>query len=83
MVHNIINLSTEAVVNLYAGQKVKITPAVVSECVEKYLMTRLYDSIFTANKDSLKSDGLLFEKIDQASEIYQTLSPRHSCRLCR
>jgi len=74
MIHNQVNLLTEEMLSLYIrfysknkklSDKERISyffSPVLSECVEKYMMSRLYRCVFP-DMSNPQADGFLFEKI--------------------
>ena len=50
IVQNQITLISDAVLQLYQKNKIKVAPQIIPECVEKHLMTSLFEFAFTPTK---------------------------------
>lgn len=73
IVVNQINCLTEELITIYRQHKVKISPLIISECVEKYLMTTIFDFVFATTAIPY---NLQFN-LEQVSDTNQI------CRFCR
>jgi hypothetical protein len=64
MVQNQVNLITEEATHHFKRMKVKFTTSIIAECVEKFIMTKLFDVAFTPTEEDARLDRLLAAKIE-------------------
>ena len=66
MVQNQILLFSDEIAFLYQKNKIRVATQIIPECVEKYLMTNLFDFAFTPTKVSSKNFKIPIKKFQKS-----------------